>query len=151
MVSYYRTPVELPPLATDPAPSLIRSRYYNCQRLILAFAIGLKRVGHENGQAQKDEGGFHKLQHCSAPQPRASQGVLEELPINTVEDGLQHGRPLYWLGGILKPLCFRTASRVVDNGFVMLQYQAPSYDRRWLACARINLVPCASAPAPSID
>jgi hypothetical protein len=82
-------------------------------------------VGHENGQAEKDERGFHKLQHCSAPQPRASQGALEELPVNTVEDGLQHGRPLYWLGSILEPLCFRTASRVVKIVFVVPLNRAP--------------------------
>lgn len=34
---------------------------------------------------------------------------------------MQHGRPLYWLGNTLKPLCFRTASRVVENRFVVPQ------------------------------
>jgi hypothetical protein len=55
---------------------------------------------------------------------------------------LQHGRPLYWLGNILKPLCFRTASRVDENRFVVPQHQAPSYYWRSaggrLDCARIS-------------
>ena len=55
-------------------------------------------MGQENSDAENRENNWRKFKHWSAPQSHASQGVLQELSVNPVQDGLQHGRPLYWLG-----------------------------------------------------
>jgi hypothetical protein len=56
---------------------------------------GLDRMSQENSDAEECQKGGRKLIHGSATQSHASQGAFQKLPVNPVEDGLQHCRPLY--------------------------------------------------------